>query len=260
MLRKTGVLAAVLIGVAVMALAQTEDDFTVILTEDGAGAVITGYSGSTSEVRIPATIQGFPVREIRGGLYTQRGWTSVIIPEGVTTIGAYAFQGGGFTSVTLPSTLKTIGYGAFQNCRVLESIVIPEGVTTLEARAFYGCSKLTSVTLPSTLKTIRSITDSESSGAFQNCTVLESIIIPEGVTAIDVGTFRGCGKLTSVTLPSTIKIIGSQAFDGCSALTTVIIPDLVTSINIHWSSFSGCTKLNLASQAALKRTGYTDSF
>jgi hypothetical protein len=72
--------------------------------------------------------------------------------------------------------------------------------------------------------------------------------------------------LTSVSLPSTIKKVEWRAFDKCSVLTTFTIPDSVTEIEFDnrdygpYGSFSKCPKLTLASQAALKKRGYTGTF
>jgi hypothetical protein len=91
------------------------------------------------------------------------------------------------------------------------------------------------------------------------------VVIPEGVTQIDYGAFFNCTALTAITLPSSIQSIGGMAFNGCSALVTVTIPDSVTIIYFSWQldfqlPFGDCPKLSLASQAALKKRGYTGSF
>jgi hypothetical protein len=97
---------------------------------------------------------------------------------------------------------------------------------------------------------------------FQGCTNLQTVIISEGVTGISSDTFRSCTALTSITLPSTIRSIGSNAFRDCSSLTTINIPDSVQSINFSNNAFQGCRNISssLASQAVLKRLGYTGSF
>ena len=89
--------------------------------------------------------------------------TSIIIPEGVTTIGSSAFAGGwppfgrlmAITSITLPSTLTSIGENAF-SLTELTSIEIPSGITVIESNTFFGSLDLASVTLPNTVTEIRS--------------------------------------------------------------------------------------------------------
>jgi hypothetical protein len=102
-----------LLVVTVGLFAQTETDFNVELTPDGEGVIITGYTGTAMAVKIPATIQGMPVREIgRGGSLGMRKVTSVVIPEGVIVIRKDAFgpynysMGSSLVQVTLPSTLR----------------------------------------------------------------------------------------------------------------------------------------------------------
>ncbi|MBQ0075635.1 MAG: leucine-rich repeat protein [Bacteroidales bacterium] len=77
--------------------------------------------------------------------------------------------------------------------------------------------------------------------AFEGCTGLTSITLPEGVTSIDWNAFYECTGLTSITLPESVTSITDQAFSGCTALTSITIPEGVTSI--RGSVFMGCTGL-----------------
>jgi len=89
------------------AFAQSEDDFSVTLNDAGDGAVITKYSGKGGSLTIPATIQGFPVKQIGDRAFYDKRLTSVVIPEGVRQIGREAFGNNrGLTSVTIPSTVR----------------------------------------------------------------------------------------------------------------------------------------------------------
>ena len=73
--------------------------------------------------------------------------TNLVIPNSVTRIGDYAFEGcRGLTSVAIPESVTTIGYESFANCSGLTSITIPSSVTTIGNYAFYGCTGMTSVT------------------------------------------------------------------------------------------------------------------
>ena len=118
---------------------------------------------------------------------------SVVIEDGVTSIGANAFDGcSGLTSITIPSSVTSIGEHAFYGCSGLTSITIPSSVTSIGAHAFWGCSGLTSITIPSS------------------------------VTSIEKYVFSGCSGLTSITIPNSVTSIGTSAFSGCSGLTRVI--------------------------------------
>ena len=83
---------------------------------------------------------------------TRRGHSNIVaavVPEGVTTIGASAFDlCSSLDSVTIPEGVTTIGAYAFRGCTSLTSLTIPEGVTTIGDAAFRGCTSLASVTIP----------------------------------------------------------------------------------------------------------------
>ena len=77
--------------------------------------------------------------------------------------------------------------------------------------------------------------------AFEDCSGLTMVTIPESVTSIGGSAFSGCSSLTSVTIPESVTYIGCYAFEDCSGLTSVTIPNSVTSI--EYSTFSGCSSL-----------------
>ena len=78
-------------------------------------------------------------------------------------------------------------------------------------------------------------------GAFSGCSSLTSVTIPDSVTSIRYDAFSGCSSLTSVTIPHGVTSIGERAFYNCSSLTSVTIPDSVTSIG-EWA-FCDCSSL-----------------
>ena len=84
-------------------------------------------------------------------------------------------------------------------------------------------------------------TTSIGAAAFQNCTGLTSIVIPNTVTSIGAAAFRGCSSLTSITIPDSVISIGDAAFNSCSGLTSIVIPYTVTSIGNN--TFQNCTGL-----------------
>ncbi|WP_255317533.1 leucine-rich repeat protein, partial [Capnocytophaga canimorsus] len=77
--------------------------------------------------------------------------------------------------------------------------------------------------------------------AFYGCTSLKSVIIPNSVTSIGGYAFGGCSSLTSITLPNSVTSIGNYAFCGCSSLTSITLPNSVTSIGNR--AFEGCSSL-----------------
>lgn len=157
--------------------------------------------------------------------------TSVVIGEGVTTIGDNAFFScRQVAKVKLPTTLKSIGSCAFYNAS-LKNIDIPDGVTTL-SMAFQNCRGLTAIDVPS------SVTDI--GGAFATCVSLTNVTLPEGLTEIGKNAFASCERLTSIKIPSTVTSIGSYAFDQ-SAIQTINIPNGVTEIGER--AFGQCPNL-----------------
>ena len=161
--------------------------------------------------------------------------TTYTIPDSVTSIGLYAFQGcNSLTSVTIPDSVTSIADSAFYNCSSLTSVTIPDSVTSIGIWAFGGCSSLTSITIPDSVTSI-------AGWAFWGCSGLTNIEIPDSVTNIGLYAFTGCSNLTSIEIPDSVTSIGGSAFEGCSSLTSIEIPDSVTSIG-HFA-FYECRSL-----------------
>ena len=173
--------------------------------------------------------------------------TKVMISDGVTSIGSYAFYNcSSLTSVTIGSGVTSIGGHAFSYCTSLTSITIPSGVISIGEPAFYYCTSLTSVTIPDSVSSI-------SRFAFQYCSSLTSIDVAAGnqnyksingvLFSKDGKTLIICpgGKVGSYTVPSGVTAIGDSAFEDCSSLTSITIPSGVTSIG-DWA-FGGCSSL-----------------
>jgi uncharacterized repeat protein (TIGR02543 family) len=185
--------------------------------------------------------------------------TGITIPDGVKTIGNYAFRscvnlasvtiGSGvetigqsafssctnLASVTIGNNVTSIGNSAFASCTNLASIAIPDNVETIGSNAFLKCTDLTSVTIGSNVKTIRE-------NAFASCTNLASIAIPDSVETIEISAFSSCANLASVTIGNNVTSIGSYAFENCK-LASITIPNSVKTIGSN--AFRSC--VNLAS-------------
>ena len=230
---------------------------------------ITGYTGTSSVVDIPSTINGLPVISIGIGAFDGSSLISVTIPNAVTSLGVRAFfECYSLTNVTIGSGVTSIGDSAFSGCYSLTNITLGSGVTSIGDYAFSGCTSLTNImvdplnpafssvagvlfnqsqttllqypagkvggyTIPNSITTI-------ADSAFAFCSGLTSITIPNRVTSIGDSVFSGCG-LTSITIPNSVTNIGDDAFGGCTSLTRVTIPNSVTSIGDF--AFFYCTSL-----------------
>ncbi len=189
-------------------------DFTD--TNNKFGILTISGSGAMADSTPYWARSGYDYRTPEGN---ERGRTinKVIVEEGITYIGDFAFYGCTYLdSVSLPSTLKSIGDLAFADCPI-ETIDIPSGVTSIGQSAFNGCSNLTSITIPEGVKYIER-------QAFQKCSSLTSVTIPDGVIQIGMYAFVDCTGLQTVSIPSSIQNIGNDAFKGCTSLTTVNVP------------------------------------
>lgn len=184
---------------------------------------------------------------------------SLVIGEGVTSIGSYAFEDcKNLIGAVLPGTLKKIGEYAFWNCAFTE-IVFPEGVETIESGAISLCMNLRKVTIPKTAVNI-------DEGLIGNTPMLENIVIheenptlaaidgmlltkdkstllrccpkrpnpdcviPLGVKKINEFAFLTCSYLTSLTIPEGVETIEDFAFEYCTSLKTVKFPKSIKKI------------------------------
>ncbi len=140
---------------------------------------------------------------------------SVVIENGVTRIGTYAFRNcTSLTSVTIPSSVTSIRGYAFDNCRSLTSIDIPDSVTSIGEYAFNSCRALTNVTIPAGLTEIGTHT-------FSACVSLKHLSIPANVIAIGYESFMSCSGLTSINIPVSVITFGYQSFMYCNNLTDI---------------------------------------
>ena len=162
---------------------------------------------------------------------------SVVIEEGVNSIGAYAFSGfSNLTSVTIADSVKGIWERAFYGCSSLSAVDLGENLGTIGPAAFAYCSSLESITLPESLTDI-------SESAFESCTELASIVIPDSVTWIIDNAFRNCTSLTQISIGKGVQMIPKAAFSGCTALQNVEIDADAKIETIYTDAFSGCTSL-----------------
>ena len=174
----------------------------------------------------------------------------VVIPDGVTAIGDYAFSScSKLTSVTIPDSVTGIGYRAFALCSSLTSIIISETVTNIGEGAFGECANLEKINVSERNRYYASIDGilytKDLKTLIQCPGAKTSVTIPNNVTSIGVYAFSRCSSMTSVIIGNNVIDIGEGAFYGCSGMTGVIIGNNV--ISIGEDAFGYCTNLRSVS-------------
>ncbi|MGM9523730.1 MAG: leucine-rich repeat domain-containing protein, partial [Faecousia sp.] len=149
------------------------------------------------------------------------------VPNGVTSISHVSFLGcSSLTSVAIPSSVTNIGAGTFSGCSNLTGIWVDEGNISYcndEFGVLFDAGKKTLLQAPCGISgeyTIPNGVTSIDEEAFENCSNLTGVEIPDGVTSIGFLALSGTG-LTSVTIPASVTSIGNYAFYDCINLTSV---------------------------------------
>ena len=160
--------------------------------------------------------------------------TDFEVPEGITSIGKYAFyKYGQLAHITIPKGVTNIGEYAFYECSSLESIYIPSSVVDIAENAFGICGELESIIVEK--GNTRYSSDGNCLVDIVNKTLMlgcNNSVIPDNgsITTIADRAFNKCSRLESIIIPEGVVNIGEYAFKGCSSLTSIIIPDSLESI------------------------------
>ena len=199
--------------------------------------VLVKYKGHDAHVVIPEGVTAIGV----SAFYNNEDLIRVEIPNSVTSIGNEAFQYcHNLAEVAIPDSVQQIGKGAFLWCKNLKSATLPDKITHIKEYTFASCQKLEKIQIPGSVQLIGESAFSgckalqaveflgsepkAEASAFVWCPNLadenglvivgnilygcysnaEHIIVPEGVTQIDVHAFRECAEMNELTLPSTL--------------------------------------------------------
>lgn len=204
--------------------AQNSEDAKYDIDRNGN---VTAYFGTDTDIVIPDTIRGIPVRGI--GARAFKGNTflrSVTLPDTATAIGLSAF-----TDCTALQTVKGAGIRqlsayAFQNSAVSE-VLFPQ-LNSVGTKAFAGCRNLLEIDL--------SCTETIDISAFENAAV--RAVVSDSVKRIGTFAFRG-SAVETVSLAN-IQTISPSAFVNCAALRTVSAPCLTA---VSANTFENCSAL-----------------
>jgi hypothetical protein len=194
--------------------------------------------------------------------------TDLVIPDGITAIGNYAFMGTKITSVTIPEGVTSIGNMAFNQCSSMTYVSFPSTVTSVSTYAFNGCSKLTALYITDLAAWSQidfPLSNSNplyyAKNLYLNNELITDLVIPSGVATIGMNSFVK-GNFNSVTISEGVTSIGSSAF-ASSSLKSLSTPSSLTTIgnsafsstnietltlnegltSIEKSAFSNCSNL-----------------
>lgn len=221
---KLKILAVVLlmiISTTVFASAENVDTFVCgnyyyTLAEDGSAVITMGFIFEKT-LTLPSELDGHPVTGIGDDSFCCMIMpTKITIPDGVKTIGKWAFfECTNLKEIIIPSSVISIDGCAFVECTSLKEIIIPDSVTSIGDGAFESCTSLTKIRIPGSVTSINLFT-------FRYCTSLKEVIIEDGVTSIGYKVFEGCPKLKKITIPESVTSIDDDAFFGCTGLTITV--------------------------------------
>ncbi|MDO4740743.1 MAG: leucine-rich repeat protein [Eubacteriales bacterium] len=193
-MKSTLFIAALLLGLLFAVCASADTEYTEgaynYTVTDGKAKIIKCSGYLRGPVVIPSTLGGYPVTAIGEKAFKVQVFiTSIVIPEGVEVLEAYAFDGCMFAAnISLPGSITDIRTGAFRGCHELKSINIPANVGSIGEKAFSLCVKLTDVTYHGKTQ------PQHGANVFEDAPVAQ-VNVPVGYRA---GTFCGMPVLCSL--------------------------------------------------------------
>ncbi len=140
-------------------------------------------------------------------------------------------------SSTAPCKVTAIPSKAFYGYKYLTSVDFTDAAASLQmigAHAFDGCTQITDIKLPNGVTTIEDY-------AFYGCTNLQSVKLSASLKNVGKNIFKGCTALVTAEVPNGTTKIGYGMFEDCSALASIVLPDSITAIDAH--AFEGCSSI-----------------
>lgn len=190
----------------------------------------------------------------KSAFYGCEALQKITIPSKLNVLSESVFSGcKSLKNITIPNGVTEIGANAFSSCSELTSITIPDSVTYIGKGAFYKCTKIVSMTLPfvGEKKDRSGYTNfgyifGTSSGNSQVPKSLINVVITGG-NILDDNAFNGCSGIRSITLPNSLLFIGHYVFQNCTNLERIVIPKSVTYIGSR--VFVNCPKSTIYCKA-----------
>ena len=248
--------------------AQWEEDEITGTTGNLEWSYINGTLQITGSGQMPDYLSNgadVPWNEIHGNI------ERVIIGEGITSIGEYAFDFGTIREVSLPRSLRSINKGAFTGTGRLTEITLPEGLLSIGERAFQD-SGLKSLLIPSTVERIsvnRVMYSDESLGSpFLGCPLASIRVAPgnqyfcaENNALMTIDKSRlivGAVVNGEYHVPDGVQVIeGAAFFQKCAGMTKLYLPEGLVKIETH--AFWGCQNLTEIHTNSLDNVSFPNS-
>lgn len=212
---------------------RREGEWEYQFLEDG-GVRLTGSRREEYDVlALPETLEGRPVTEVAEEAFRGVGFTRVVVPQTVKTLGDGCFYSGKVTSAALYGEAEPEVEGPFSlevGCCGIKQIEILPGTRRISDNLFENLFGLEEVILPEGLEIIGDT-------AFSGCANLVSIQFPEGLRTIGDDAFWDCDGLEEITLPASLESIGADAFGDCDSLRVVHLPQ---GCQVDEDAFDGC--------------------
>ena len=223
-------------------LTQNEDTETYTLTISGEGKMADyHYTDPGYKDDLP------PWQEYSSNI------TKIVLPDGLTRIGSYAFYNTAITEIDIPDTVRNIGASAFWFCTSLESVTIPSSVWDIETGAFGACRALTDLSFADSAKV-----SSIGASAFEG-TAIKSLDLSglSSLTEIGDGAFQRNNSLQSVSIPAKVETVGFEAFNSCSALSSITVPEGSMLVSLGEKAFNDTAlgTVNLSNATRLSSIG-----
>lgn len=194
--------------------------------------------------------------------YKNHAMTTYEFPGNITEIGDFAFARSGLTSIVIPEGVTSIGYGAFYHCDNLNQVTLPSTIEDIEPEAFEetgfienwkksGSSDFltagngillayngdeSTVNIPDGVRII-------APGVFANRPGITAVVLPDSLIKIGEGAFEGCTRLKQVSGGTNVTVIEDRAFAKCP-LETIRIPDSIEELGLLSFDLSGINKRN----------------
>ena len=168
---------------------------------------------SLSSINLPNSIKRIGL----GSFASCVNLVNIYIPNSVTDIRAYAFKNTTKLVTTIPESVTLLGAHSFYNSGLSGNLYLPNLSGTIPREGVFQNTQITSI---SSLGSITEIGGwhGANMGAFRNCTLLETVVLPNTLTKIGDGPFYGCTALRECNIPSSVTYIGPTAFYNCTSL------------------------------------------